>query len=57
MKNIINRWLFFGHFVYWIFWIGSMVIFGVKIWEGIIIGVISYVVWPLIFRILLFIEQ
>ena len=52
MKALINIWIKFGYITYWLFWIGSVALFGASMKWGIIIGVIAYLVYLLILQVL-----
>lgn len=51
MEQIIYTWLKFGHFVYPIAWIGSVVLGFASILTGILIGLVTYFIWLVILQI------
>lgn len=51
MEQLIYVWLKFGHFVYPIAWIGSVVLGSASILTGILIGLITYFIWLVILQI------
>lgn len=57
MKIITNIWLYFGIFVYWIFWIGSIFLYNISICKGIIVGLIAFGIWAIIYGVLYLIER
>lgn len=56
MEKIIDFWLHFGNTVYWIGWLGSMMIWNLSTWQGIAIGVICSFVHLIILQILYWIN-
>ena len=51
MEQLIYVWLKFGHFVYLIAWIGSVVLGFASILTGILIGLVTYFIWLVILQI------
>lgn len=56
MKPLIEIWLYAMYLTYWIFWLGSMAIFNVTFWEGILIGLIAFVLHAITLQILYWIN-
>lgn len=57
MELLIDIWFKILYLVYWIGWIGSMLIWNVSILTGIGIGVLCFVVGIIILQILYFINK
>ena len=51
MEQFIYVWLKFGHFVYPIAWIGSVVLGFASMLTGILIGLVTYFIWLVILQI------
>lgn len=52
METLIKVWIFLGYSVYWIGWLGSVLLFDVGLGIGILIGLGCYIFWLIILQVL-----
>lgn len=57
MDLLIGIWLRFGLVVYWIAWIGSVALGIASIGQGVVAGIIAWVIWAIILLLLRYIKD